>query len=238
MPHRERSHHRSPFYGRSGLSVTPRPWASGLVNLCCTSMKKVIALTGDNKQNLLALDLTQQLMENNKTTLTLRSEHSFIWSIVAVYVERSLGMNEIAQILNERPKLALIDERRFNEEDDEDIKEMHSTHSLRCPISHQRIKIPVRGLKCTHLGCFDLEAYVLTVLQPSVVQQSSKSRCPICALTLRFDDLRISEWHQRALLTLPLQSTSVTIDGGGDVRKRSTDALVAASTRPSKRLRI
>ena len=29
--------------------------------------------------------------------------------------------------------------------------------SLRCPVSLQRIEIPVRGLNCTHLACFDLK---------------------------------------------------------------------------------
>ena len=35
-----------------------------------------------------------------------------------------------------------------------------TTISLKCPLSLERIKIPVKGINCKHLQCFDLESYL------------------------------------------------------------------------------
>jgi len=48
--------------------------------------------------------------------------------------------------------------------------------SLKCPIMFTLIKLPVRGIYCTHLNCFDLESYALM----NKTTTSRKYRCPIC----------------------------------------------------------
>lgn len=47
---------------------------------------------------------------------------------------------------------------------------------LKCPMTMTLMKAPVRGLNCSHIGCFDLEPYIL-------MQSTSKVnrwKCPLC----------------------------------------------------------
>lgn len=48
------------------------------------------------------------------------------------------------------------------------------TIKINCPITLQRIKYPVRGMRCTHLQCFDLDTYV------SMNSTLKRWACPVC----------------------------------------------------------
>lgn len=57
---------------------------------------------------------------------------------------------------------------------------------LVCPLSSERVKVPVRGLFCTHFQCFDLQNYLV------VVSNTANPRwvCPLCkkpSYSLRVD---------------------------------------------------
>jgi len=65
--------------------------------------------------------------------------------------------------------------------------------SLKCPIMFTMIKLPTRGIYCTHLNCFDLESYAL--MNKSTT--SRKYRCPICGL--KAYDVYIDEYWMQAL---------------------------------------
>jgi hypothetical protein len=47
---------------------------------------------------------------------------------------------------------------------------------LSCPLSTERISIPVRGIFCTHFQCFDLKTYT------SLISEATNPRwkCPLC----------------------------------------------------------
>ena len=54
--------------------------------------------------------------------------------------------------------------------------QMEKVHiELKCPLSFQRIKVPVKGRECVHDSCVDLESMIL--FNKSANRQW---RCPIC----------------------------------------------------------
>ena len=55
---------------------------------------------------------------------------------------------------------------------------------LRCPITLERFaSAPARGISCTHLQCFDLEAYLVSNYRTRAF--NNRWRCPVCSLELR-----------------------------------------------------
>ncbi|KAK9763998.1 hypothetical protein K7432_008881 [Basidiobolus ranarum] len=68
--------------------------------------------------------------------------------------------------------------------------------SLRCPINHQRIHTPVKGVRCRHAGCFDLHAY----LQVNAVKPTWE--CPICDRDLPLEELRCDVMVENILAEL------------------------------------
>lgn len=70
---------------------------------------------------------------------------------------------------------------------DSDIIEGPSRISLSCPISHSRIKIPVKGHSCKHLQCFDFSNYIdINTRRPSW-------RCPHCNQHVCYTDIRVDQ---------------------------------------------
>ncbi|ORX88892.1 hypothetical protein K493DRAFT_410759 [Basidiobolus meristosporus CBS 931.73] len=68
--------------------------------------------------------------------------------------------------------------------------------SLRCPINHQRIHTPVKGVRCRHVGCFDLHAY----LQVNAIKPMWE--CPICDRDLPLEELRCDVMVENILAEL------------------------------------
>lgn len=66
------------------------------------------------------------------------------------------------------------------------MKKMNSGHediisesikvSLKCPITMSMIRIPVRGINCKHISCFNLETFVNMQRKSKI----NRWRCPIC----------------------------------------------------------
>eukprot|EP00178_Gracilaria_changii_P004452 TRINITY_DN171_c0_g1_i1.p2 TRINITY_DN171_c0_g1~~TRINITY_DN171_c0_g1_i1.p2 ORF type:complete len:931 (-),score=110.76 TRINITY_DN171_c0_g1_i1:20756-23548(-) len=66
--------------------------------------------------------------------------------------------------------------------------------SLRCPLGLTRIKTPVKGKKCQHVQCFDLDNFL------EYSRRSSKFECPVCnKLTAQPTMLVVSPYIQHAL---------------------------------------
>ncbi|XP_060845352.1 E3 SUMO-protein ligase PIAS2-like [Rhopalosiphum padi] len=59
--------------------------------------------------------------------------------------------------------------------------------SLLCPINKSKIKLPAKSVKCAHLHCFDLEAYI------SLNRIKNTWICPICKKSCLLADLNIDE---------------------------------------------
>jgi hypothetical protein len=65
------------------------------------------------------------------------------------------------------------------------------TISVRCPLSLQRIEIPVRGKCCRHFECFDFNTYMSsrTRENPGVPPKDDAYKCPICGGRAKPPDL-------------------------------------------------
>eukprot|EP00897_Mesotaenium_endlicherianum_P004746 jgi/Mesen1/429/ME000100S10660 len=70
-------------------------------------------------------------------------------------------------------------------EEEEELVEGASCISLACPLSHMRIKTPVKGKSCRHHQCFDFDAYL------AVNERRPAWRCPCCNVHLARPDLRL-----------------------------------------------
>lgn len=85
---------------------------------------------------------------------------------------------------------------------------------LRCPLSMERVKEPVRGERCWHLQCFGLRAY----LESNLYMRAFNNRwtCPVCSNVLHPSDLRIDGFVERVLADTSEAVEEVEIDAEGN----------------------
>ncbi|KAI1696121.1 c2H2-type zinc-finger domain-containing protein [Ditylenchus destructor] len=71
--------------------------------------------------------------------------------------------------------------------------------TLKCQLTGQRIKVPARYADCTHIECFDLEAFLRMKTQKNLLV------CPICQKEVEkpLANLRIDKYIETVLSTLP-----------------------------------
>ncbi|CAI5465516.1 unnamed protein product [Closterium sp. Yama58-4] len=70
--------------------------------------------------------------------------------------------------------------------------------SLKCPLSLTRIKVPVRGKKCSHESTFDLASY-LRMNQGLAKNVKRAWRCPVCYQQLLWSELFLDGFMQKIL---------------------------------------
>jgi hypothetical protein len=78
----------------------------------------------------------------------------------------------------------------------DDVACMEDELSLRCKISMARIRTPVKGLKCRHLQCFDLDTFL------EFARRHSHWLCPNCDQPLCASDLRVDALFEQALVSV------------------------------------
>jgi len=83
-----------------------------------------------------------------------------------------------------------------------------------CPVSESRMKTPARGLKCLHIQCFDLSAYLLRNLGMDGFNQ--RWHCPVCKIDLKPRDLFIDTYMMQTLKAAGRRALEVAFDEGGD----------------------
>ncbi|KAK8889094.1 hypothetical protein M9Y10_033838 [Tritrichomonas musculus] len=69
-----------------------------------------------------------------------------------------------------------------------------------CPISHSLIKVPVRGINCSHTDVFDLQSYVDSSLRTAMWE------CPICGKPLPFDELSVDDDAYKEMRNIALEN--------------------------------
>lgn len=69
--------------------------------------------------------------------------------------------------------------------------------SLKDPVSFSRLRYPVRGRRCNHIQCFDLEIFLRS--NASLL----KLVCPLCHQKANMDDLRYSLFMENIILDTP-----------------------------------
>lgn len=95
----------------------------------------------------------------------------------------------------------------------EDIAVESMKVSLRCPLALTRIKRPVKGKRCLHVQCFDLDNFL------QFARRSSKFECPVCnKLTAYPSMLVVSPYIEHALEHFP-NCDEVEIFGDGSMKE-------------------
>merc|ERR1712087_962074 len=88
--------------------------------------------------------------------------------------------------------------------DDDDISCVISNKlKLRCPLSFERVVIPVRGEQCQHLQCFGLGAYLESNMKMRAL--NNRWTCPVCGNRLKPHDLRVDDFVDKVLKETPPQ---------------------------------
>ncbi|ONH65324.1 E3 SUMO-protein ligase SIZ1 [Cyberlindnera fabianii] len=97
-----------------------------------------------------------------------------------------------------------------NDEDaDDEIEEMATRLSLKCPVSFTRMKYPVKSIHCNHLTCFDALSFIY------LQEQASTWTCPICNNGVRVKDLSLNEYVLDILKRTPEDCDTVEIELDG-----------------------
>ncbi|KAL3818016.1 hypothetical protein ACJIZ3_003921 [Penstemon smallii] len=92
---------------------------------------------------------------------------------------------------------------------DSEVIEGSSRISLNCPISFKRIKIPVKGLSCNHIQCFDFDNYV------DINSRRPSWRCPHCNQYVCFSDIRIDQKIVKILNEVGPKVTDIVLSSDG-----------------------
>ncbi|KAH0478834.1 MAG: hypothetical protein KVP17_003565 [Porospora cf. gigantea B] len=94
---------------------------------------------------------------------------------------------------------------------------------LNCSITLNRIQTPVRGYKCRHMQCFDLDSYLTVTAQSRAFNQRWK--CPECHLVVRPADLRVDCLFRDILEKAPENAVEVLVlaDGSWSVSQELQD---------------
>lgn len=102
------------------------------------------------------------------------------------------------------------------DEEDEITCVISNKLKLRCPLSFERVVIPVRGEQCMHLQCFGLGAYLESNMKMRAL--NNRWTCPVCANVLKPRDLRIDCFVERVLTETPSHIDEVLIMQDGSYR--------------------
>lgn len=95
--------------------------------------------------------------------------------------------------------------------------------SLTCPLTRSRMLTPVRGRNCTHVSCFDGEAYLRLMWEKRV----EKWKCPICKTLTPLSELVIDGFIQGILESVPedMKSVEFTPEGFWRIKEGSESFL-------------
>ena len=83
---------------------------------------------------------------------------------------------------------------------------------LRCPISLDRISVPAHGTNCSHIRCFDLNAFVSVNRQTS--NMNLRWNCPICQKVIFPKDMIIDSYVKEILDATTDRDVEVLLDVG------------------------
>lgn len=78
--------------------------------------------------------------------------------------------------------------------------------TLLCPINKLKMKLPARSVRCNHLQCFDLQAFISSnKIEPTWM-------CPVCMKPCDFDDLKIDSLLLFIINSKKVPTTCVEIE--------------------------
>jgi hypothetical protein len=106
-------------------------------------------------------------------------------------------------------KQTTLNDFNTEEQDEDDLQEMSTRLSLKCPLSFARMKYPVKSIYCNHLSCFDGLSFLY------LQAQAATWTCPICNHSVKVKELCISEYVMEIINKTPANVDSAEIDLDG-----------------------
>ncbi|KAF8948724.1 SUMO ligase siz1 [Haplosporangium gracile] len=97
---------------------------------------------------------------------------------------------------------------------DDDIMELSSTLSLKCPLGVQRIEVPCRSSKCQHLQCFDAFTFL------GINEHVQRWTCPVCNRIMdSWEEIIVDGYYMDILKSTPksLKNVNVRPDGRWEI---------------------
>jgi len=168
------------------------------------------------------IDITQQTDLKNSLQNTLKitwaeEPHEYI---AAVFVAQKLTWSELLVELNKRPLRASEKTKELIKksiESDDDMGVDYMFANVKDPLSKTKMKLPARGMDCTHIQCFD----AIQFLQMNEHKQTWA--CPLCKKNVKFEDIEVDEFFLNILQSSNLSTDSESIillqDGSWTERK-------------------
>ncbi|ELP94340.1 sumo ligase, putative [Entamoeba invadens IP1] len=181
------------------------------------------------------IDITDYLVKGNNVVTV---ETSYPDTYCVIYEGIAMTITQTMQrILRTLPKEYYsqpldIDLNNNNEDEEEDVVEEQQVLSLRCPISFTRIKIPVRGKRCTHQRTFDLKSFLQTA------QKAGYYSCPLCSESIQPIDLVIDLQMEHIIKDLTGQPDieEVIVLPDGKVKPKEAEKLESDDDDEEKKL--
>lgn len=196
----------------------------GIQEICFPYQSELKVNGGEVKANLRGLknkpgstrpvDLTPHLRlkpstYNNNVELTyaLTSKKYYF----GVYVCKVTAIDELVEQIKKSKRIAKasVIQELTKKASDPDVVATSQVISLKDPLSYMRLVVPCRGLKCSHIQCFDATAYL------QLQEQGPQWICPICNNPAPFEHLAVDEYVEDILTNTPQSVEQVTIEPDG-----------------------
>ncbi|KAJ1909056.1 E3 SUMO-protein ligase pli1 [Tieghemiomyces parasiticus] len=142
---------------------------------------------------------------NHRVEVTYYSTQRMTALMAYCRVTRASDLVALLTKTNTRSKEDIVRQATKEADDDELVISVNSL-SLKCPLSHTRLRHPCRTLACTHMQCFDAESFLL------VNAQSPSWKCPVCNCPAIFDDLFIDGYTADILQRVATSVDQVQVD--------------------------
>eukprot|EP00930_Biecheleria_cincta_P098825 TRINITY_DN90476_c0_g1_i1.p1 TRINITY_DN90476_c0_g1~~TRINITY_DN90476_c0_g1_i1.p1 ORF type:complete len:845 (+),score=127.90 TRINITY_DN90476_c0_g1_i1:61-2595(+) len=180
----------------------------------------------------------------NNITVTIEDDHvaGFAFSLVRTQAKTAEQISDETHHCEEEDAQRRVcellkdtwdtnqDDQVLDDVDDDVTCVLSNRLKLRCPLSFERVDIPVRGESCMHLQCFGLGAY----LESNMKMRAHNNRwtCPVCSNVLKPHDLRVDKYVQRVLSETPSHVDEVLIqrDGSWTIIEDEQEAAAAGPT--------
>ncbi|KAF9108573.1 SUMO ligase siz1 [Mortierella sp. GBA35] len=162
-----------------------------------------------------------QAMGKNKVELRYTNGHKLFHS--SLHLVQTVDVKTIIDTLIRNrfvPKETVHRQIRLHKQDD-DLVEVSSTLSLKCPLSVQRIEVPSRSSKCKHFQCFDAFTFL------SMNERTPRWVCPVCHMSMEsWEELIVDGYYTDILRSTPKDLDSVNLNPNGSWERPSASGPV------------
>ena len=126
------------------------------------------------------LNITTLLLPGDNTIAIQQVSDPSIYAI-ALYIVYKKTEERLIEEIKGCNILSIVDSKEFISRilrnDDEEIQAYSIIFSIKCPITKTLMEIPVRGINCKHIQCFNLAPYIQLQRHSKV----NRWKCPICS---------------------------------------------------------